>query len=701
MKFGKWVVKCRIPILILAVALLVPSLIGMIMTRINYDMLTYLPDDIDTVVGQDILMDEFGKGAFSFVIIEGMDPEDVSSLREDISHVDHVDTVLWYDDFADVSVPMEILPSKLYDAFNSGDSTMLAIFFDTSTSSDDTMEAITVIRSIAGKQCFVSGMSAMVTDLKDLCEKEEPIYVGIAVALACVAMMIFMDNWITPFVFLLSIGMAILLNMGTNYFLGEISYLTKALSAVLQLAVTMDYSIFLWHSYEEQKSMYEDNKEAMAVAINNTLTSVVGSSITTVAGFIALCFMSYTLGLDLGIVMAKGVILGVIGCVTTLPSMILILDKLLQKTSHKSLLPDMGKVASGITKVFPVFLILFLVLILPSYLSYKATNNEVYYDLGETLPEDMAYVIANSKLQEDFGVGATHMVLISTDVSDTDVRAMIHEMENVDGIKYALGLESVVGPLVPEEMLPESVKEVLKSDDWELLLVNSEYKTATDEVNAQINELNTILKKYDSKGMLIGEAPCTKDLIETTDEDFKVVNAVSIVAIFVIIALVEKSITLPLILVAVIELSIFINLGLAHLTGTSLPFIAPICISTIQLGATVDYAILMTTRYKQERYEGKDKREAVTNALKVSIPSIIVSAMGLFSATFGVALYSDVDIISSLCDLMARGAIVSMFAVILFLPAMFMLFDKMICVTSIGFRNKNAEPSNTLKERTA
>ena len=701
MKFGKWVVKCRIPILVLAVALLVPSLIGMIMTRINYDMLTYLPGDIDTVVGQDILMDEFGKGAFSFVIIEGMDPEDVSSLREDISHVDHVDTVLWYDDFADVSVPMEILPSKLYDAFNSGDSTMLAIFFDTSTSSDDTMEAITAIRSIAGKQCFVSGMSAMVTDLKDLCEKEEPIYVGIAVALACVAMMIFMDNWITPFVFLMSIGMAILLNMGTNYFLGEISYLTKALSAVLQLAVTMDYSIFLWHSYEEQKSMYEDNKEAMAVAINNTLTSVVGSSITTVAGFIALCFMSYTLGLDLGIVMAKGVILGVIGCVTTLPSMILVLDKLLQKTSHKSLLPDMGKVASGITKVFPVFLILFLGLVLPSYLSYKATNNEVYYDLGETLPEDMAYVVANSKLQEDFGVGATHMVLVSTDVSDTDVRAMIHEMENVEGIKYALGLESVVGPLVPEEMLPESVKEVLKSDDWELLLVNSEYKTATDEVNAQINELNTILKKYDSKGMLIGEAPCTKDLIETTDEDFKVVNAVSIVAIFVIIALVEKSITLPLILVAVIELSIFINLGLAHLTGTSLPFIAPICISTIQLGATVDYAILMTTRYKQERYEGRDKREAVTNALKVSIPSIIVSAMGLFSATFGVALYSDVDIISSLCDLMARGAIVSMFAVILFLPAMFMLFDKVICVTSIGFRNKNAQPSNTLKERTA
>ena len=701
MKFAKSVVKYRIPILLTAALLMLPSFYCMTHTRINYDMLDYLPADMDTVKGQDELMEDFGKGAFSFIVVEGMPVSEVSALKSRIEQVDHVETVLWYDSISDVSVPMELLPDKLYNAFNSGDATMMAVFFDSATSADVTMDAIREIRAAADSRCFVSGMSALVTDLKDLCEKEEPIYVGIAVALACVAMMIFMDNWITPFVFLMSIGMAILLNMGTNYFLGEISYLTKALSAVLQLAVTMDYSIFLWHSYEEQKSMYEDNKEAMAVAINNTLTSVVGSSITTVAGFIALCFMSYTLGLDLGIVMAKGVILGVIGCVTTLPSMILVLDKLLQKTSHKSLLPDMGKVASGITKVFPVFLILFLGLILPSYLSYKATNNEVYYDLGETLPEDMAYVVANSKLQEDFGVGATHMVLVSTDVSDTDVRAMIHEMENVEGIKYALGLESVVGPLVPEEMLPESVKEVLKSDDWELLLVNSEYKTATDEVNAQINELNTILKKYDSKGMLIGEAPCTKDLIETTDEDFKVVNTVSIVAIFVIIALVEKSITLPLILVAVIELSIFINLGLAHLTGTSLPFIAPICISTIQLGATVDYAILMTTRYKQERYEGRDKREAVTNALKVSIPSIIVSAMGLFSATFGVALYSDVDIISSLCDLMARGAIVSMFAVILFLPAMFMLFDKMICVTSIGFRNKNAEPSNTLKERTA
>lgn len=688
MKFGKAVVKCRIPILILAILLLIPSVLGMINTRINYDMLTYLPEDIDTVTGQNILMDDFGKGAFSFVIIENMQAKDVEKLKASIEDVDHVDTVLWYDSFADISVPMELLPSKYYDAFNSGDDTMLAIFFDSSTSSDDTMKAITDIRSIAGKQCFVSGMSAMVTDLKDLCEKEEPIYVGLAVLLACVAMMLFMDNWIIPFVFLASIGMAILLNLGSNYFLGEVSYLTKALSAVLQLAVTMDYSIFLWHSYEEQKEIKEDHKEAMAIAISKTLTSVVGSSITTIAGFIALCFMSYTLGLDLGVVMAKGVVFGVIGCVTTLPAMILVLDKLLTKTKHKSLIPKADKLSNLITKRFWVFLVLFVVILIPAFFGYQKTNEEVYYNLGDSMPEDMQFVIANSKLQDKFGVGATHMVLVSTDTSEKDIRSMMDEMEQVKGVKYVLGMESVVGSLVPEEIIPSSLKNVLKSEDWELLLVNSEYRTATDEVNNQISELNTVLKRYDSKGMLIGEAPCTKDLIEITDKDFQVVNTISIIAIFLIITVVEKSITLPVILVAVIEFSIFINLGLAHFTGVSLPFIAPICISTIQLGATVDYAILMTTRYKSERYEGCDKKTAVINSLKVSIPSIIVSAMGLFAATFGVALYSDIDIISSLCSLMARGAIISMFSVILVLPAMFMLFDKVICVTSLGFKKK-------------
>lgn len=688
MKFGKMVVKYRIPILILSVLLIIPSVLGMAATRINYDMLTYLPGEIDTVKGQDILMEDFGKGAFSFVLIEDMEPADVAAVKGRIEQVPHVDTALWYDSFADLSVPMELLPDKYYEAFNNGNTTMLAVFFDTSTSADETMEAISEIRRIAGAQCFISGMSAMVTDLRDLCEEEEPIYVGLAVALACAAMMLFMDNWVIPLVFLVSIGMAILLNMGTNYFLGEISYLTKALSAVLQLAVTMDYSIFLWNSYEEQKAYYADKKDAMAAAVGKTITSVVGSSVTTIAGFIALCFMSYTLGMDLGIVMAKGVMLGVTGCVTTLPAMILALDKLLEKTGHRSLIPRTDRTASGIIKGFPICLILFLIILVPAYVGYGNTNREVYYDLGDSLPEDMAYVIANTKLQDSFGVGATHMILVDTDVPDWDVRAMIAEMEQVEGIKYVLGMESVLGSLVPEEMLPDTLSSVLQSGRWELLLLNSEYKTASNEVNDQIDKLNGILKKYDPAGMLIGEAPCTKDLIEITDKDFKVVNTVSIAAIFVIIALVEKSITLPLILVAVIEFSIFINLGLAHYTGTSLPFIAPICISTIQLGATVDYAILMTTRYKSERYEGCDKRTAVRNALAASIPSIVVSALGLFSATFGVALYSDVDIISSLCSLMARGAIVSMFSVILVLPAMFMLFDKVICMTSLGFRKK-------------
>lgn len=697
MKFGRVVVKSRIPILILAVLLLIPSVIGMQNTRINYDMLTYLPEEIDTVKGQDILMQDFGKGAFSLVIIEDMQTKDIAALREKLEQVSHVDTVLWYDSFADISIPVEMLPEKFYEAFNAENATMLAIFFDTSTSADETMDAISEIREIAGKQCFVSGMSAMVTDLKNLCEKEEPVYVGIAVLLACAAMMLFMDNWLIPFVFLASIGMAILLNMGTNYFLGEISYLTKALSAVLQLAVTMDYSIFLWHSYEEQKSIYNDNKEAMASAIGKTITSVVGSSITTIAGFVALCFMSYSLGLDLGIVMAKGVVFGVLGCVTTLPSLILVLDKVLSATKHKSLIPDTRKLSVFLTKHFPVFLILFCVLLVPAYYSYNQANKEVYYNLGDSMPADMDYVIANSKLQQKFGVGATHMILVSADLAESDIRSMMEEMEQVDGVKYVLGMESVIGSLVPEEIIPKSVKTVLESDNWKLLLVNSAYKTASNEVNSQITELNTILKKYDSTGMLIGEAPCTKDLIEITDKDFKVVNTISIIAIFVIIALVEKSISLPVILVAVIEVSIFINLGISHFTGVSLPFIAPICISTIQLGATVDYAILMTTRYKSERREGKDKQTAVQNALKVSIPSIIVSAMGLFSATFGVAVYSDVDIISSLCSLMARGAIISMFSVILVLPAMFMLLDKVICVTGIGFKQKKGQGESDVK----
>ena len=540
-------------------------------------------------------------------------------------------------------------------------------------------------------------MSALVTDLKDLCEQEEPIYVGLAVLCATVAMLIFLDGWLVPFVFLASIGMMILLNLGTNYFFGEISYITKALSAVLQLAVTMDYSIFLWHSYNEQRERCDDHKEAMAIAIKETLTSVVGSSITTVAGFAALCFMTFTLGRDLGIVMAKGVIFGVIGCVTVLPALILVLDTPLQKTKHKSLLPDMTKFAGKLTKIFPVFLIIFAVLIPPAYYGYSKTNNEVYYDMGQCLPDDIEYVIANSKLSDDFNIASTHMVLVDANLDQKSVKNMMKEMEEVDGVKYVLGLESVIGSRVPEEVIPDSIKGILKSDKWELLLINSEYKVASDNVNTQIDELNAVLKKYDQKGMLIGEAPCMKDMIETTDRDFKVVNAVSIVAIFVIIALVEKSISLPFILIAVIELAIFINLGLPHYLGQSLPFIAPICISTIQLGATVDYAILMTTRYKSERLHGNDKRKSVTTALATSIPSILVSGMGLFAATFGVAVYSDIDIISSMCMLMARGAVVSMVCVIFILPALLMLCDKIVCKTTLGMTHIGKKAKTEVK----
>lgn len=609
MKFGKAVVKLRVPILILTLVLMIPSVLGYIGTRVNYDMLEYLPEDMETVIGQNELMDDFGKGAFSFIIVENMPAKDVAKLKAKIAEVEHVDSVIWYDSVADLSIPMEMLPDELYEAFNTENATMMAVFFDSSTSDDVTIKAIKEIRSICGKQCFVTGLSALVTDLKDLCERQEPIYVGLAILFACLAMVLLLDSWLIPFAFLASIGMMIMLNLGSNYFLGEISYITKALSAVLQLAVTMDYSIFLWHSYNEQCMKYTDKKEAMAVAISETLTSVIGSSTTTIVGFIALCFMSFTLGRDLGIVMAKGVLFGVIGSVTVLPALILLLDKPLQKTRHRSLIPNTEKLSKGVIKVFPVFLALFMIILPPAYYGYKKSNDEVYYDMGECLPEDIDYVIANSKLRDSFNIGSTHMLLVDTSVPVKNIRSMIKEMERVDGVKYVISLESVVGSRVPEEILPESLTSVVKSDKWELMLINSEYKVASDMVNNQIDELNSILKKYDPDGMLIGEAPCMKDMIETTDKDFKVVNAVSIIAIFIIILLVEKSISLPFILIAVIELAIFVNLGLPHYMGQSLPFIAPICISTIQLGATVDYAILMTTRYKTERINGNSKKK--------------------------------------------------------------------------------------------
>ena len=688
MRLSKAVVKNRVLILIVALLLLIPSVLGMANTRINYDMLDYLPEDMDTVVGQNELLADFGKGAFSLIVVEDMPAKDVAALRKRIEAVDHVDSAVWYDSLTDLSVPMEILPEKIYNEFNNGNATMLAVFFDSSTSADVTMDAIREIRSLAGKQCFVTGMSALVTDLKDLCEREEPIYVALAVACACLAMMLLLDSWLVPLIFLASIGICIVINLGSNYFLGEISYITKALSAVLQLAVTMDYSIFLWNSYNEQRTHIEDKNEAMAKAIHETFVSVLGSSITTIAGFIALCFMSFTMGRDLGIVMAKGVLLGVIGCVTVLPSLILLFDRPLQRTRHKALIRNANGFARKITKAFPVFLAVFVALAIPAYMGYAKTNEEVYYDMGQCLPQDIDYVIAHSKLTDDFDIASTHMLLVDANLPSRDVRNMKREMEDVDGVKYVLSLESVVGSRVPEEVLPDSVRSILKSDRWELMLINSEYKVASDAVNDQIDSLNAILKKYDPSGMLIGEAPCTKDMIETTGHDFQVVNLFSIIAIFVIILLVEKSLSLPVILIAVIELAIFINLGLPHYLGQSLPFIAPICISTIQLGATVDYAILMTTRYKAERVSGKSKYEAVSTALATSVPSIIVSGMGLFAATFGVAVYSNIDIVSSMCMLMARGALISVVCVILMLPAFLMLLDGVVRHTTLNMKVK-------------
>ena len=685
-KLRKIIVKHRVLILILAVLLLIPSAFGYFNTRVNYDILYYLPDEIETMVGQDILKDEFGKGAFAMEIVENMPYKDVAKVKASIEQVDGVADVIWYDSIADLSVPVSILPDEIREVFNAENSTLMAIFFEDTTSADSTMEAIDEIRKITGDQCFLSGMSAIVTDTKSLSSHETPIYVLIAVILTCIILALFMDSFLLPLLFMISIGMAIVYNLGSNYFLGEISYITKALSAVLQLGVTLDYSIFLWHSYEENQVYFPGDKEqAMEHAISNTFSSVVGSSITTVAGFVALCFMSFTLGLDLGVVMAKGVIFGVIGCITILPAMILMCDKAIEKTRHKPILPNMEKPAAFITKHKGIFIGMFLILLVPSVIGYRGTK--VYYNLDSSLPLDLPSVQANTKLSEDYSMNATHMVLASSSLSSKDAKAMLKEMENVDGIKFALGMDSIVGSAIPKEYIPESVREKLVKGDWQLMLVQSEYKVASDEVNAQCDELKEIIKRYDDQAMLIGEAPCTKDLIEITDKDFKTVSAVSIVAIFIIIALVLQSVSLPFLLVAVIEFAIFMNLGMPYYTGTVIPFIASIVIGTIQLGATVDYAILMTTRYKKERVNGMNKNDAVTTALAASIPSIIVSALGFFSATFGVGVFSDIDMISALCTLMARGAIISMFVVILVLPAFLSLFDKLICKTTLGMKN--------------
>lgn len=682
--FGKKVVKFRIPILIISILLLIPAGLGYVNTRVNYDVLTYLPEDIETMQGQDILVKDFGTGAFSMFIVDGMEDKEVSALKAKIENVEHVQKVLWYDSLADISMPKSMIPKDVYEVFNSDTGTMMAIFFDEGTSSDGTMDAIGEIRKLAGKQCFLSGMSAIVTDTKNLAEKETPLYVLIAVVLAVIVLGLTMDSYFIPLLFMLSIGMAIVYNLGSNYFFGEISYITKALAAVLQLGVTLDYSIFLMHSYEEQQIRYNGDKErAMAHAISQTFSSVIGSSVTTVAGFIALCFMTFTLGMDIGVVMVKGVILGVIACVTILPSMILCCDKWIMKTMHKPFLPDIGKISDKVTKRYMIYVILFLVLLFPAI--YGNNHTAVYYNLDETLPKDLPSIIANEKLKKDYDMNTTHMILVDSSVESADVAKMIDKMDNVDGVKWVLGLDALIGPAIPQDMIPNSVTDMLKNDKYQLLLVNSEYKVASDELNAQIKDLNKILHKYDKGGMLIGEGPLTADLIDITDTDFKTVSMVSIGIIFVIILILFKSISLPIILVGVIEFAIFVNMGIPYYTGTKLPFVASIVIGTIQLGSTVDYAILMTTRYKRERNHGAEKYDAITTAHRASAQSIMVSALSFFAATIGVGLYSNIDMISSLCILMARGAIISMIVVIFVLPSMFMVFDKVIVKTSKGF----------------
>ena len=684
-KVGKKIVKFRVPILILSIILLIPAVWGYVNTRINYDVLTYLPEDIETMQGQEIMTNDFGIGAFSMLMVDGMEDKDIVKLKEKVEKVDGVANVLWYDSLADISVPQSMLPSKLYDEYNTEDGTMMAVFFKDGTSSDETMKAITEIRKITGKECFLSGMSAIVEDTKELAEKETPLYVLIAVALSALVLAITMESIFVPVLFLLSIGIAIVYNLGTNVFFGEISYITKALAAVLQLGVTMDYSIFLMHSYQEQQVRYNGDKErAMAHAISQTFSSVIGSSVTTVAGFIALCFMSFTLGKDIGIVMAKGVIFGVLVCVTVLPSMILCCDKLIEKTKHKPLMPDIGRISDKVTKRYVIYVVAFVILLFPAI--YGNNHTGVYYNLDESLPKDLPSVIANTKLKEDYNMNTTHMILMDSSVAGSDVKKMSQEIEKVDGVKWVLGLDNLVGSGVPADMLPESVTSMLKNDKYQLLMVNSTYKVATDKVNKQIEEIDKILDKYDKSAMLVGEAPLTKDLINITDTDFKRVSAVSIGIVFVIILLLFKSITIPVILVGVIEFAIFVNMGIPFYTGTKLPFVASIVIGTIQLGATVDYAILMTTRYQRERSRGAGKFDAITTAHKFSAQSIIVSALSFFAATIGVGLYSNIDMISSLCILMARGALISMVVVVLILPSLFMVFDKIIIKTSKGFR---------------
>ena len=686
-KVGKWIAKHKYLIILISILLMIPSVIGMAKTRVNYDILSYLPDTLETIKGQDIMVDEYGMGAFSMVVVENMELKDVQKLEDAYSEIDHVKDVLWYDDVADLSLPVEMIPKDLREAFFKGDATMMLVLFDNTTSSDEAMEALTEMRKISNDQCFLSGMTGIVTDIKNLALSEMPAYVVIAAILCFIVLQLFTDSFLVPLFFLLSIGISILYNMGTNVFLGEISYITQALVAVLQLGVTMDYSIFLLSSYEENKERFPDDKErAMGHAIANTFKSIVGSSVTTIAGFAALCFMTFALGRDLGIVSAKGVVIGVICCVTVLPAMILIFDKPIEKTKHKPLIKSMDRLSGFITKHYKIWLVIFLVLLAPAI--YGNSNTKIYYNIAKSLPSTLESNVANEKLEEDFDMSVLHMVMMDKNMDAKDKRDMLNAIDEVDGVKWTISLNSLVGATIPDSMIPKDIKSMLQSDNWELAFVCSQYQSATEEVNSQIAQINDIVKGYDENAMVIGEAPMMKDLEDVTNIDLQSVNTVSMAAIFIIIMIIFKSISLPIILVAVIEFAIAINMAVPFYQNISLPFVASIVVGTIQLGATVDYAILMTSRYQKERSKGKSKKEAVSAAHKASLESIITSGLSFFAATFGVSAYSKVDMIGSICTLLSRGALISVVVVALVLPAMFLIFDKVICKTSINFLGK-------------
>ena len=682
-KVGKWIAKHKVLIVLISMILLIPSVIGMAATRVNYDILSYLPDSLETVEGQDIMVDEFGMGAFSMVVVEDMDLKDVAALKEKFQDVEHVKDVLWYDSVADLSIPVSMIPDKFKDAFFNGDATMMIALFDNTTSSDAAMEAVTDMRKIANEQCFISGMSGVVTDIKNIALEEMPIYVVIAAGLSLLVLLLAMDSLVVPILFLLSVGLAVLYNLGSNIFLGQVCYITKSLTAVLQLGVTMDYSIFLLNSFEAYKKKYDEKERAMAHAIADTFKSVAGSSVTTIAGFLALCVMTFALGRDMGIVMAKGVVIGVVCCVTVLPAMILVFDKAIEKTKHKALLPNMDKASGFITKHYKVWLIVFLVLLYPAI--YGNNHTQIYYNIDKSLPATLASNVANDKLKEDFDMSTVHMILLRNGLDSKQKTQMLDKIDEIDGVKWSLGMNSLIGPSFPESMIPSNVREMLESDNYEVQFVCSEYSSATDECNAQLASIQEIVKEYSPDSMVIGEAPLMKDLQDTTDVDLQRVNILSMAAIFVIILFVFKSISLPFVLLAVIEFAIYVNMAIPYYQGVTLPFVASIVIGAIQLGATVDYAILMTSNYQKQRYLGKTKKESISIAHKFSMKSIIVSGCSFFAATFGVALYSQVDMIGSICTLLARGAVISTVVVLLVLPAMFMVFDPLIVHTSKGF----------------